>query len=56
MFGAGMMTTVNERLLEWGLSQHTANTLDGVVVMVFLILLFLIINVALCPSEMLHLL
>ena len=45
MFGAGMMTTVNERLLEWGLSQHTANTLDGVVVMVFLILLFLIINV-----------
>ncbi|MBR5822124.1 MAG: mechanosensitive ion channel family protein, partial [Alistipes sp.] len=33
-----------ERLVKWGLSTHAAETLDGVVVIVYLLLLILVIN------------
>ena len=38
------MTEVNQRLLKWGLSTHAAETLDGVVIIVYLLLLILVIN------------
>ncbi len=44
MLSEGIKAEVNERLLDWGLSTHAANTLDGVVVIVFLLLLILVIN------------
>lgn len=39
-----MTEVVNQRLLDWGLSTHAADSLDGVIVIVFLLLLILIIN------------
>ena len=44
MFSESIKTEVYERLLKWGLSTHAAGTLDGVVVMVYLLLLLLVIN------------
>ena len=44
MLNEGIKAEVNERLLDWGLSTHAANTLDGVVVIIFLLLLILVIN------------
>ncbi|MBO7281945.1 MAG: mechanosensitive ion channel [Alistipes sp.] len=44
MFSESIKTEVYERLLKWGLSTHAAETLDGVVVMVYLLLLILVIN------------
>ena len=38
------MTEVYQRLLKWGLSTHAAETLDGVVIIVYLLLLILVIN------------
>ena len=38
------MTEVHQRLLKWGLSTHAAETLDGVVIIVYLLLLILVIN------------
>lgn len=44
MFSESIKTEVYERLLKWGLSTHAAETLDGVVVIVYLLLLILVIN------------
>ena len=44
MFGEGIKTEVYERLMKWGLSTHAAETLDGAVVMIYLLLLILVIN------------
>ena len=44
MFSESIMTEVYQRLLKWGLSTHAAETLDGVVIIVYLLLLILVIN------------
>ncbi|MBO7283395.1 MAG: mechanosensitive ion channel [Alistipes sp.] len=44
MFSESIKTEVYERLLKWGLSTHAAETLDGVVVLIYLLLLILVIN------------
>lgn len=44
MFSESIKTEVYERLLKWGLSSHAAETLDGVVVIIYLLLLILVIN------------
>lgn len=44
MFSESIKTKVYERLLKWGLSTHAAETLDGVVVLIYLLLLILVIN------------
>lgn len=44
MFSESIKTEVYERLLKWGLSTHAAETLDGVVVLIYLLLLVLVIN------------
>lgn len=44
MFSESIKTEVYERLLKWGLSTHAAETLDGVVVIIYLLLLILVIN------------
>lgn len=44
MFSESIKTDVYERLVKWGLSTHAAETLDGVVVIVYLLLLILVIN------------
>ncbi len=44
MFSESIKTEVYERLLKWGLSTQAAETLDGVVVIVYLLLLILVIN------------
>ena len=44
MFSESIMTEVHQRLLKWGLSTHAAETLDGVVIIVYLLLLILVIN------------
>lgn len=44
MLNESIKTEVNQRLLDWGLSANAANSLDGVVVMVFMLLIILIIN------------
>ena len=44
MFSESIMTEVYQRLLKWGLSTHAAETLDGVVIIDYLLLLILVIN------------
>ena len=44
MFSESIKTEVYERLLKWGLSTHAAEALDGVVVIIYLLLLVLVIN------------
>ena len=44
MFSESIKTEVYERLLKWGLSTNAAEALDGVVVMIYLLLLVLVIN------------
>ena len=44
MLNESIKTEVNQRLLDWGLSTNAANSLDGVVVIVFMLLIILIIN------------
>lgn len=44
MFSESIKTEVYERLLKWGLSTHAAETLDGVVVIIYLLLFVLVIN------------
>ena len=44
MFGDSIKANVNQSLLDWGLSSHAADSLDGVVIIVFLLLIILAIN------------
>lgn len=44
MFSENIKTEIYERLLKWGLSTHTAEVLDGAVVIIYLLLLVLVIN------------
>ena len=44
MIGEGITADINKRLLDWGLSTHAADSLDGVVVLVCLLLLILVTN------------
>ena len=44
MLNESIKAEVNQRLLDWGLSTNAANSLDGVVVIVFMLLIILIIN------------
>ena len=44
MFSESIKTEVYERLLKWGLSNHAAEALDGIVVIIYLLLFVLVIN------------
>lgn len=44
MFGESIKAEIYQRLMKWGLSTQAAETLDGVVVMIYLLLLVLVIN------------
>ncbi|MBR4844445.1 MAG: mechanosensitive ion channel [Alistipes sp.] len=44
MFNDNIKAEVYERLVKWGLSSHTAEVLDGAIVIIYLMLLVLVIN------------
>ena len=45
LFDSDIKVDIYNRLVKWGLSSHAANIMDGIIILIYLLLLILIINV-----------